>query len=71
MFLQIANLSRENRVLMVKLKKIGKTGYMESEVSPKSDQSSHKLQATITPLTNQEVKISPFATKNMYLQASK
>ncbi|KAL0728291.1 hypothetical protein Bca4012_024384 [Brassica carinata] len=50
----IANLSRENRVLMVKLKKIGKTGYMESEVSPKSDQSSHKLQATITPLTNQE-----------------
>ncbi|CAG7911496.1 unnamed protein product [Brassica rapa] len=58
---QITNLSRENRVLMVKLKKVGKTGFTESEnISPKSDQSSlpchqeSKLQATITSLTDQE-----------------
>ncbi|KAJ0243293.1 WPP domain-interacting tail-anchored protein 1 [Hirschfeldia incana] len=62
---QIANLSRENRVLMVKLKKVGKTGgLMESEngseVSPKSEQSSlpchqeSKTQATVTSLTDQE-----------------
>ncbi|CAN6873773.1 unnamed protein product [Brassica oleracea] len=58
---QINNLSRENRVLMVKLKKVGKTGFTESEnISPKSDQSSlpcyqeSKLQATVTSLTDQE-----------------
>ncbi|CAN7068610.1 hypothetical protein IGI04_041611 [Brassica rapa subsp. trilocularis] len=58
---QITNLSKENRVLMVKLKKVGKTGFTESEnISPKSDQSSlpchqeSKLQATITSLTDQE-----------------
>ncbi|KAL0888127.1 hypothetical protein Bca101_012110 [Brassica carinata] len=61
---QITNLSRENRVLMVKLKKVGKTGYVESEngseVSPKSEQSSlpcdpeSKPQATVTLLTDQE-----------------
>ncbi|KAF8115871.1 hypothetical protein N665_0025s0314 [Sinapis alba] len=61
---QITNLSRENRVLMVKLKKVGKTGDMDSEngsgVSPKSDQSSlpchqeSKPQATVTSLTDQE-----------------
>lgn len=63
--LQISNLSKENRVLMVKLKKIGKTGYLESgngsEVSPKSDQSApschreSRPQATVTSLTNPEV----------------
>ncbi|CAN6865656.1 unnamed protein product [Brassica oleracea] len=58
---QINNLSRENRVLMVKLKKVGQTGFTESEnISPKSDQSSlpcyqeSKLQATVTSLTDQE-----------------
>ncbi|ESQ41093.1 hypothetical protein EUTSA_v10012837mg [Eutrema salsugineum] len=61
---QITNLSRENCVLMVKLKKIGKPGYMESgngtEVSPKTDQSSpfchqeSKPQATVSSLTNLE-----------------
>lgn len=61
---QINNLSGENRVLMVKLKKVGKTGHVESEngseVSPKSDKSSlpcdseSKPQATITSLTDQE-----------------
>lgn len=66
--LQITNLSRENRVLMVKLKKVGKTGHMESEngseVSPKSEQSSlpcpqeSKPQATVTSLTDQEVNQS-------------
>ncbi|CAH2073060.1 unnamed protein product [Thlaspi arvense] len=53
---QITNLSRENCVLMVKLKKIGKTGYVESgngsEVSPKSDHQESKPEATITSLTN-------------------
>jgi chromosome segregation ATPase len=62
---QITNLSRENCVLMVKLKKVGKTGYMESgngsEVSPKSDQNASschqgsRLQATFISLTNPEV----------------
>lgn len=52
-------------MLMVKLKKVGKTGHVESEngseVSPKSDKSSlpcdseSKPQATITSLTDQEV----------------
>ncbi|KAL9279137.1 WPP domain-interacting tail-anchored protein 1 [Arabidopsis thaliana] len=61
---QITNLSRENCVLMVKLKKVGKTGYMESgngsEVSPKSDQNASschqgsRLQATVISLTNPE-----------------
>ncbi|KAG7601918.1 WPP domain-interacting tail-anchored protein 1 [Arabidopsis thaliana] len=61
---QITNLSRENCVLMVKLKKVGKTGYMESgngsEVSPKSDQNASschqgsRLQATFISLTNPE-----------------
>ncbi|KAG7554913.1 hypothetical protein ISN44_As11g011130 [Arabidopsis suecica] len=61
---QITNLSRENCVLMVKLKKIGKTGYMESgngsEVSPKSYQNASscqqgsRLEATVTSLTNLE-----------------
>ncbi|CAH8281798.1 unnamed protein product [Eruca vesicaria subsp. sativa] len=61
---QITNLSRENRVLVMKLKKVGKTVHMESEngseVSPKSEQSSlpcyqeSKLQATVTSLTNEE-----------------
>ncbi|EOA20067.1 hypothetical protein CARUB_v10000340mg [Capsella rubella] len=59
---QITNLSRENCVLMVKLKKIGKTGYMESgngsEVSPNSDQNASSChqesrpQATITSVIN-------------------
>ncbi|CAB96674.1 putative protein [Arabidopsis thaliana] len=63
-YLQITNLSRENCVLMVKLKKVGKTGYMESgngsEVSPKSDQNASschqgsRLQATFISLTNPE-----------------
>lgn len=61
---QITNLSRENCVLMVKLKKVGKTGYMESgngsEVSPKSGQNASschqgsRLQATFISLTNPE-----------------
>lgn len=60
-FLQITNLSRENCVLMVKLKKIGKTGSVESgngsEVSPKSDHQESKPEATatVTSLTNLEV----------------
>lgn len=73
LFLQITNLSKENRVLMVKLKKVGKTGFTESEnISPKSDQSSlpchqeSKLQATITSLTDQEVN-QFLPTKNLYL----
>uniref|UniRef100_A0A1J3DDZ1 WPP domain-interacting tail-anchored protein 1 n=1 Tax=Noccaea caerulescens TaxID=107243 RepID=A0A1J3DDZ1_NOCCA len=59
---QITNLSRENCVLMVKLKKIGKAGYVESgngsEVSFKSDHQESKPEATatVTSLTNLEEK---------------
>lgn len=46
-------------MLMVKLKKIGKTGYVESgngsEVSPKSDHRESKPEATVTSVTNIEV----------------
>ncbi|CAA7039747.1 unnamed protein product [Microthlaspi erraticum] len=55
---QITNLSRENCVLMVKLKKIGKTGYVESgngsEVSPKSDHRESKPEGSVTSVTNLE-----------------
>uniref|UniRef100_A0A1J3EDQ8 WPP domain-interacting tail-anchored protein 1 n=1 Tax=Noccaea caerulescens TaxID=107243 RepID=A0A1J3EDQ8_NOCCA len=55
---QITNLSRENCVLMVKLKKIGKTGSVESgngsEVSPKSDHQESKPEGIVTSVTNLE-----------------
>ncbi|CAN8256642.1 unnamed protein product [Cochlearia groenlandica] len=55
---QITNLSRENYVLMMKLKKIGKTVYMEkgseSEASPKSSHQESKPRETVTSLTNPE-----------------
>ncbi|XP_010453184.1 PREDICTED: WPP domain-interacting tail-anchored protein 1 [Camelina sativa] len=61
---QITSLSRENCVLMVKLKKIGKSGIMESgngnELSAKSDQNASSChqesspQATVTSVVNPE-----------------